>query len=56
MFISQNFHVAMGGTNVTKACLSNIGSTHSSMKFHNTKQTRKKRAVHAHLQMEVIPK
>ena len=46
MFIGRNFHVAMGGANVAKACLGNIVSTHSNMKvlnvkFPNTKQTRK---------------
>ena len=58
MFIDQNLHVAMGGTNVAKAGLGNIVSTHSNMKvlnikFHNTKQTGKQRTVHAQLQMTV---
>ena len=42
----------------TKACLSNIGTAHSNIKilainvkFHYTKQTRKKRTVHAQFQM-----
>ena len=33
MFIGENFHVAMGRTNVIKAGLSNIGSAHSNMKI-----------------------
>ena len=33
MFIGENFHVAMGRTNVIKEGLSNIGSAHSNMKI-----------------------